>query len=68
MLDADTYDKVVLITSDGDFDNLVKRLLERDKLKLLFAPCRDGCSWLLRSAGKGRIGFMDHHRDELEKI
>jgi uncharacterized LabA/DUF88 family protein len=67
MLDADIYDKVVLITSDGDFDNLVKRLSEQDKLKLIFAPCRDGCSWLLKSAGKGRIGFIDDHRDELEK-
>jgi uncharacterized LabA/DUF88 family protein len=68
MLDTHIYDKAVLITSDGDFDNLVKWLLLKDKLKLIFAPCRNGCSWLLKSAGKGKIGFIDDHRDELEKI
>ena len=68
MLDAHIYDKVVLITSDGDFDNLVERLLLQDKLKMIFAPCKGGCSWLLRSAARGRIAFIDDYRDELEKI
>lgn len=61
------YDKAVIITSDGDFDNLVKRLLLRDKLRMVFAPCKDGCSWLLKSAAKGRIAFIDDYKDELEK-
>jgi len=67
ILDAHIYDRAVLITSDGDFDNLVKWLVLKDKLKLVFAPCRDGCSWLLKSVAKGRIGFIDDHRAELEK-
>ena len=67
LLDSHIYDKAVLITSDGDFDNLVKRLLLQDKLKMIFAPCRAGCSWLLKSAAKGRIAFIDDYRDELEK-
>jgi len=53
MLDSHIYDKAVIITSDGDFDNLVKRLLLQDKLRMIFAPCREGCSWLLRSAARG---------------
>jgi uncharacterized LabA/DUF88 family protein len=61
------YDRAVIITSDGDFDELVKELLLKDKLKLVFAPCREGCSGLLKSAAKGRIAFIDDCRDELEK-
>lgn len=62
------YDKAVLITSDGDFDNLVRMLLRKEKLGTVFAPCKDGCSWLLRSAAKGRIAFIDDLRGQLEKI
>ena len=68
MLDAHIYDKAVLITSDGDFDNLVKWLLLKDKLRIIFAPCKKGCSWLLRSAAKGKIAFIDDYKGELEKV
>lgn len=67
MSDWSIYDKAVLITSDGDFDDLVKKLLRQDKLSKVFAPCKDGCSWLLRSATRGRIAFIDDYRGELEK-
>jgi len=65
--DINEFDKAVLITSDGDFDELVKRLLRQDKLRMVFAPCKEGCSWLLKSAARGRIAFIDDYRDELEK-
>jgi uncharacterized LabA/DUF88 family protein len=61
------YDKAVIITSDGDFDELIKELVRKDKLRLLLAPCRDGCSGLLISAAMGRIAFMDDFRTALEK-
>lgn len=48
--DFHLYDKAVLITSDVDFDELVKRLLRQDKLIMAFAPCRDGCSKLFKNA------------------
>jgi len=67
MTDISTYDKAVLITSDGDFDELVKRLLQQDKLRMVLAPCRDGCSGLLMSAAGNRILFIDDYRGELEK-
>ena len=62
------FDKAVIITSDGDFDNLVKRLLQQDKLRLVFAPCKEGCSGLLVSAARGRIDFIDGYKKLLEKI
>ncbi len=68
MDDINNYDKAILISSDGDFDNLVKKLLQINKLKLVLAPCREGCSRLLKSAARGRIEFLDNFRSELEKI
>jgi uncharacterized LabA/DUF88 family protein len=65
--DLSIYDRAVIVTSDGDFDNLVKELLLKDKLKLVFAPCKDGCSGLLVSAARGKIAFIDDFRAELEK-
>jgi uncharacterized LabA/DUF88 family protein len=66
--DIEEYDKAILITSDGDFDNVVTKLLQVNKLKLVLAPCKEGCSTLLKRASRGRIDFLDGHRDKLEKI
>jgi len=66
--DIQEYDRAILITSDGDFNNLIRRLIQVNKLKLVFAPCKEGCSWLLKSAARGRIGFLDNFRGELEKV
>lgn len=62
------YNQAVIITSDGDFDELVKELLLKNKLRMLLAPCRSGCSGLLKSAARHRIEFIDDYRAELEKI
>ena len=66
--DIEEYDKAILITSDGDFDNVIRKLIQTNKLKLVLAPCRKGCSRLLRKAARGRIGFLDDFRGKLEKI
>ena len=68
MDDVSEYNKAILISSDGDFDNLVKKLLHTGKIKLVLAPCKEGCSKLLKRASQGRIDFLDNHRDKLEKI
>jgi uncharacterized LabA/DUF88 family protein len=66
--DLDIFDKAVLITSDGDFDELVNLLLRKDKLRMVFAPCKKGCSKLLRKAALGRIAFIDEYRNDFEQI
>jgi uncharacterized LabA/DUF88 family protein len=63
-----SFNQAVIITSDGDFDNLVTKLYHQNKLKLVFAPCRDGCSNLLIKAANRKIAFIDDFRNELEKI
>jgi uncharacterized LabA/DUF88 family protein len=67
MTDMNDFDKAVLINSDGDYDVLVKRLMNQGKLKMVFAPCKAGCSWLLKSITHGRIDFIDNYRSEFEK-
>lgn len=62
------YDKAIIITSDGDFDNLIRKLINLNKLKLVLAPCKAGCSKLLKNAALGRIGFLDNFKTELEKV
>jgi uncharacterized LabA/DUF88 family protein len=61
------YDKAIIITSDGDFDNLVKKLITLDKLDMVLAPSKAGCSRLLNSAALGRIAFLDELIGEMEK-
>lgn len=61
------YDKAIIVSSDGDFDNLVKKLISLDKLDMVLAPSKKGCSHLLSSAARGRIAFIDELIDEIEK-
>jgi uncharacterized LabA/DUF88 family protein len=67
MADMDIFTKAVIITSDGDFDELVKRLLRLNKLRLVFAPCREGCSKLLKRAAVDKIAYVDDFKEILEK-
>jgi len=67
MGDTGKYDKAIIISSDGDFDNLVKKLISMDKLDMVLAPSKNGCSHLLNSAARGRIAFIDGLIDEIEK-
>jgi uncharacterized LabA/DUF88 family protein len=67
MSDMDDFDKAVIITSDGDFDEIVKRLKNMGKLRLVFAPCREGCSKLLKRVAVDKIAYIEDFRTDLEK-
>ena len=66
--DIDNYDKAILISSDGDFDNVVKKLITLDKLKLILAPCRDGCFDLLVSVAGERMQYLNELGSTLDKF
>ena len=66
MIDYDHYTKAVIVTSDGDFYCLVNYLQRMDKLECVLAPCREGCSHLLKKAAGSRIAFVDNLRSKLE--
>jgi uncharacterized LabA/DUF88 family protein len=56
------------VNGDGDFDELVKSLVREEKLRIVFAPCRNGCSKLLKKVAIDKIAFIDDFRDALGKI
>jgi len=66
MIEYSNYEKAVIISSDGDFRCLVDYLLQVGKLERVLAPCRDGCSLLLRKAAGVRIGYIDNLRRKVE--
>lgn len=66
MIDYSIYEKAVIVTSDGDFCCLVHYLQRMRKLETVLAPCKAGCSHLLKKAAENRIAFMDNLRGKLE--
>jgi len=66
MIDLNNYEKVVIVSSDGDFYCLVNYLREKNKLECVLAPCKAGCSHLLDIASKGRVAYLDNLRRKLE--
>jgi uncharacterized LabA/DUF88 family protein len=66
MIDIDMYDKVIIVTSDGDFYSLVKYLYENQKLKFVMSPYISTCSSLLKKEAKEKIIFMENLRKKLE--
>ncbi len=65
-LEISEYDKVVIVSSDGDFYSLVQHLYEKDKLEAVLSPDVENCSGLLKQTAKERIQFMNDLRNKLE--
>ena len=53
------YDKAVIVTSDGDFDTVVKYLNKKDKLAAVISPNRAKCSALLKIAAKDKMQYLE---------
>ena len=66
MIDLDSYEKAIIVSSDGDFYCLVDYLRGKGKLECVLAPCKAGCSHLLDIASKGRVAYLDNLRGKLE--
>jgi uncharacterized LabA/DUF88 family protein len=66
MIDFQSYERAVVVSSDGDFRCLVEHLHEKEKLELVISPKREHCSKLLLRAARGRIAFLDQFRTMLE--
>lgn len=63
---SNSYDKAVIVTSDGDFYCLVNYLYEHNKLKCVLSPYVETCSTLLKKSAKEKIIFMNNLRQKLE--
>ncbi len=60
-----SYDKAVIVTSDGDFYCLVNYLYEHNKLQCVLSPYVETCSTLLKKSAKEKIIFMDNLKTKL---
>lgn len=59
MIDYNSYEKAVIVTSDGDFHCLVKYLNEQGKLERVLSPRQKSCSYLLTRTAKEKIDFLE---------
>ena len=60
------FDKVIVVTSDGDFYSAVQFLYERGKLEKIISPYFKTCSTLLKATAKEKLVFIDNLRHKLE--
>jgi len=66
MIDFHSYDKAVIVSSDGDFYSLVKYLYKKNKLEYVISPYKQTCSSLLKKSAKEKIVFIDNLQKKLE--
>lgn len=60
-----SFNKAVIVTSDGDFYSLIDFLYSKNKLKAVVSPNKAKCSSLLRKTGKEKMIYLDNLRQKL---
>ena len=61
-----TFEKAILVSSDGDYAGLVNFLIEHDKLYTVLSPhSKEKCSILLKRTG-AKIAYIGDQRGNLE--
>jgi len=65
MIEYQNYDKVVIVTGDGDFHCLIEYLKKQNKLRRIIIPNRVKFSSLLRKFASD-MTFMNDLREKLE--
>ena len=62
------YKEAVLVTSDGDFDIVVKYLRKKGKLAAVLSPNRNKCSALLKIAAADKMQYLQDVGSKIKKI
>ena len=65
MIDFKEYNKVVIVTGDGDFYCLVRYLREQRKLKMMLCPNRRRYSGLLKKSAGSNLSFINDLKNKL---
>ena len=66
MIQYENYDKVVIVTGDGDFHCLIEYFIENNKLRRLVVPNKKRYSFLLRKFNQ-QISFLNGTKKKLGK-
>jgi len=67
MVDIAEYDRVVIVSSDGDFYSLARYMYDKEKLLAVLSPHRKTCSSLLRKSAKDKMVYMDKLSNKIAK-
>lgn len=68
LIKINDYEKVVLVTGDGDYYCLAKYLLRNNKLHRILSPCKSDCSGLFKNnIFRNKITYMSRMREILQK-
>lgn len=62
------YNKAILITSDGDFDTIVKYLKKKQKLEAVISPSRKKCSILLQKSAGETMQYIEDVGGKILKV
>jgi uncharacterized LabA/DUF88 family protein len=65
LIEKDSYENAIIITSDGDFYSLVKYLYDNGKLEMVLSPHYLTCSTLLKKEAKDKLNFMDNLKQKI---
>jgi len=65
-LHENSFDKAVIVTSDGDFYCLVDYFYSKEKLKTVISPYFKTCSSLLKKTAKEKLVFLNNLKEKLE--
>jgi uncharacterized LabA/DUF88 family protein len=67
MIDYKSYNRAVLVSSDGDFYSLARHLYDNKKLFAVLSPTREKCSSLLRKSAKDKMVYMEKLSNKIAK-
>jgi len=65
-LHENSFEKAIIVSSDGDFYSLVEYFYSKNKLKAVMSPYFKTCSSLLKKTAKEKIMFLDNLKEKLE--
>ena len=58
--EQDSFDKIILVTADGDFYDMVKFLIEENRFEKVLHPTRKYASSLYKKLGSERYDFLEN--------
>jgi len=67
IIDGENFDKVLLVSGDGDYFKMVHYLIEKNRFLTLLAPNEKSTSTLYKRINPGMVNFLDR-KDIRKKI
>lgn len=69
LIENDSFDKIVLVSGDGDYWRMVDYLIKKEKFEKLLAPSQKGMSSLYRRISDNYRSFLDQKeiRNKIER-